>query len=382
MRPKTMSKVDELRGANAIAIKEAKEKGEKVVGMYCMFSPQELALAAGARAVSLCGTSNNPIEEAEKVLPRNLCPLIKSSYGFAITDTCPYFFFSDLILAETTCDGKKKMYEEMAKIKPLHLMELPQSSQGEKNLNFWVNEMMEFKAFLEDFYKVEITEENLKDAIKLMNRERDTYKKLHQMNMNKPALLSGVDMLLAQWARGFNVDKEKGLAIIEDLIKELEEMKAKGISPYSEDNPRILVTGTPMGLGSEKLVRLLEDSGASVVALENCTGYKPIDTNVALDKDPLVAIAEKYIKLPCSCMTPNHDRFELVKKLAQDYQVDGIVDLAWQACHTYTIESYGLREYIKDEMELPFLQIETDYSDSDLGQLRTRVEAFLETMVS
>ena len=81
-------------------------------------------------------------------------------------------------------------------------------------------------------------------------------------------------------------------------------------------------------------------------------------------------------------MTPNHDRFELVKKLAQDYQVDGIVDLAWQACHTYTIESYGLREYIKDEMELPFLQIETDYSDSDLGQLRTRVEAFLETMVS
>lgn len=381
MRPKTMERVDELRAQNAIEIKEAQQNGEKVVGMYCMYSPQEVPLALGAKTVSLCGTSNNPIEEAEKVLPRNLCPLIKSSYGFAVTDTCPYYYFSDLVIAETTCDGKKKMYEEMQKIKPMHLMELPQSQVGEKNLEFWHDELKILKKYLEDFYKEEITDEMLTDAIILMNRERDVYRKLHQMNMNKPALLSGVDMLLAQWARGFNVDKEKGLAIIEDLIEEMEEMKAKGLSLFTEENPRILVTGTPMGLGSEKLVRILEEAGASVVAIENCTGYKPIDTNISLDKDPLLAIAEKYLELPCSCMTPNEGRFDLVKRLAVDYEVDGIVDLAWQACHTYTIESYGLREFIREELDLPFLQIETDYSDSDVGQLRTRVEAFLETMV-
>lgn len=381
MRPKTMERVDELRAQNAIEIKEAQQNGEKVVGMYCMYSPQEVPLALGAKTVSLCGTSNNPIEEAEKVLPRNLCPLIKSSYGFAVTDTCPYYYFSDLVIAETTCDGKKKMYEEMQKIKPMHLMELPQSQVGEKNLEFWHDELKILKKYLEDFYKEEITDEMLTDAIILMNRERDVYRKLHQMNMNKPALLSGVDMLLAQWARGFNVDKEKGLAIIEELIEEMEEMKAKGLSLFTEENPRILVTGTPMGLGSEKLVRILEEAGASVVAIENCTGYKPIDTNISLDKDPLLAIAEKYLELPCSCMTPNEGRFDLVKRLAVDYEVDGIVDLAWQACHTYTIESYGLREFIREELDLPFLQIETDYSDSDVGQLRTRVEAFLETMV-
>lgn len=380
MRPETMKRVDELRGENAIAIKEARERGEKVVGMYCMYSPQEIALASGAKAVSLCGTSNNPIEEAEKVLPRNLCPLIKSSYGFAITDTCPYFSFSDVVVAETTCDGKKKMYEEMSKIKPMHLMKLPQSNLGQDDFEFWLDETGKFKEFLEEAFDIEITDENLKDAISLMNRERDTYKKLHSMNMNIPAPLGGVDMLVAQWARGFNVDKIKGLEIIESLISELQEMVDRGESPFSQDAPRILVTGTPMGVGSEKLVRLLEEAGASVVAIENCTGYKPLDTNVREDIDPLRAIAEKYLKLPCSCMTPNRERLDLIGRLAKDYQVDGVVDLNWQACHTYTVESYSVRNFVKDELELPFIQIETDYSDSDLGQLRTRVEAFLETM--
>ena len=118
---------------------------KKVVGMYCVFSPSEIALAAGAIPVSLCGTTQEPIEEAEKVLPRNLCPLIKSSYGFAITDKCPYFYFSDVLLAETTCDGKKKMYELMAEIKPMHVMSLPQTAEGEDALEMWKNEIVKFK---------------------------------------------------------------------------------------------------------------------------------------------------------------------------------------------------------------------------------------------
>lgn len=383
MRPMIMEEVEALRGVNSVKIKEAHEAGRKVVGMYCVFSPSEIALAADAISVTLCGTTQAPIEAAEKELPRNLCPLIKSSYGFAITDTCPYFHFSDVLLAETTCDGKKKMYELMGEIKPMHIMNLPQTAKGEDSLASWNNEMIKFKNFLEAAFGVEITDEKLRDAIKLMNRERMVMRRLHKLNSHKPAPLSGMDMLLAQWLKGFNVDKEAGIQLIEKLIAEVEERMEKGIYAYDEKDPRILLTGCPTGAGgADKVLRALEEAGAAVVALENCTGYKGLDVLVDEDenKDPLLALAEKYLATPCSCMTNNNGRLDLIKRLSEEYDIDGVVDLTYQACHTYAIESFTVKKFVQDELQLPFIQIETDYSDSDTGQIKTRVEAFLETL--
>lgn len=380
MRPSIMEEVEGLRGVNSVKIKEAHEAGKKVVGMYCVFSPSEIALAADAISVTLCGTTQGPIEDAEKELPRNLCPLIKSSYGFAITDKCPYFYFSDVLLAETTCDGKKKMYELMGKIKPMHIMNLPQTANDEDSLELWKKEMVKFKNFLEEKLQVEITDEKLRDAIKLMNRERDAMKRLHKLNAHKPAPLSGMDMMLAQWLKGFNVDKEAGINLIERLIAEVEERMEKGIYAFDENAPRILLTGCPIGSGSEKVLKALEEAGASVVALENCTGYKGLDVMVDETKDPITALAEKYLSTPCSCMTNNNGRLDLIGRLAKEYDVDGVVDLTWQACHTYNIESFTVKRFVQEELNLPFIQIETDYSDSDTGQVKVRVEAFLETI--
>lgn len=380
MRPEIMEEVEGLRGVNSVKIKEAHEAGKKVVGMYCVFSPSEIALAADAISVTLCGTAQGPIEDAEKELPRNLCPLIKSSYGFAITDKCPYFYFSDVLLAETTCDGKKKMYELMGKLKPMHIMNLPQTADDEDSLDLWKKEMVKFKKFLEEKLEVEITDEKLRDAIKLMNRERNAMKKLHKLNAHKPAPLSGMDMMLAQWLKGFNVDKEAGIDLIERLIDEVEERMAKGIYAFDETAPRILLTGCPIGSGSEKVLKALEEAGASVVALENCTGYKGLDVLVDEEKDPITALAEKYLSTPCSCMTNNNSRLDLIKRLADEYDVEGVVDLTWQACHTYNIESFTVKKFVQEELNLPFIQIETDYSDSDTGQVKVRVEAFLETI--
>ena len=385
MRPKLMEEIEGLRGENSVKIKEAHEAGKKVVGMYCVFSPSEIALAADAISVTLCGTTQEPIEAAERDLPRNLCPLIKSSYGFAITDTCPYFFFSDALLAETTCDGKKKMYELMGEIKPMHIMNLPQTAEDEDSLPLWRKEMDKFKNFLEDEFDVEITDDKLRDAIKLMNRERDVMKRVHQLNIHKPAPLSGMDLLKAQWLKGFNVDKEHGISLMEKLIEEVEERVEKGIFAFDENAPRILVTGCPTGIGgADKVMISLEEAGASVVALENCTGYKGLDVMVDEDenKDPMDALAEKYLSTPCSCMTPNNSRLDLIQRLADEYQVDGVLDLTWQACHTYAIESYYVKKFVEKELGLSFMQIETDYSESDLGQINTRVEAFLETIDS
>jgi benzoyl-CoA reductase/2-hydroxyglutaryl-CoA dehydratase subunit BcrC/BadD/HgdB len=138
-----------VREINLMRIKEAKDNGRKVVGIYCTYCPQELVLAAGAIPVGLCGTSEAPIAAAEESLPRNLCPLIKSSYGFAVTDTCPFFHFSDLVIGETTCDGKKKMFEIMQDIKPVHVMQLPHLNNTQASFDLWVDELRRLKLRLE-----------------------------------------------------------------------------------------------------------------------------------------------------------------------------------------------------------------------------------------
>jgi benzoyl-CoA reductase/2-hydroxyglutaryl-CoA dehydratase subunit BcrC/BadD/HgdB len=372
----TFAEIATLRECNILALKKAKEAGRKVVGTYCLYSPTELIVAAGAIPVSLCGTSQNPIPAAEKVLPRSLCPLIKSSYGFAITDTCPYFHFADLLLAETTCDGKKKMYELLGELKPLHLMQLPQV-QDAAALDYWQAELRRLMLRLEAEYGVEITPERLAEAILLLNEERRSLQALQDVCMRRPAPISGRDLLTVLHNRGFSLDKRHAIELLDRLTSELLELSDQGISPFSASAPRILLTGVPVGLGSDKVVRIVEECGGSVVCFESCGGYKKVDP-VEVTDDPLRAIAEKYLRIPCSCMSPNTGRLDLVARLVQEFQADGVIDLTWQGCHTYNIESFSLKKHLQAGKKVPFMQIETDYSESDSEQLKVRIEAFLE----
>jgi benzoyl-CoA reductase/2-hydroxyglutaryl-CoA dehydratase subunit BcrC/BadD/HgdB len=372
----TFAEIATLKERNLIALKEAREAGRHAVGTYCLFSPTELILAAGAIPVSLCGTSQKPIPAAEKVLPRNLCPLIKSSYGFAVTDTCPYFHFADFLLAETTCDGKKKMYELLGELKPIHVMQLPQI-QDEAALDYWFMEIGRLKTRLEREFGVRITDKALTEAIRLMNEERRSLQALQDVCKAIPSPISGLDLLTVLHNRGFSVDRRAAIELVDRFAAELRQMAAAGISPFTESTPRILLTGVPVGVGSEKLIRIIEESGASVVCLESCGAYKKVE-QVREGGDPLRAIAERYLKVPCSCMSPNTGRLELVERLTREFRVDGVVDLTWLGCHTYAVESSVLKKHLQQRTGLPFLQIETDYSESDTGQLKVRVEAFLE----
>jgi benzoyl-CoA reductase/2-hydroxyglutaryl-CoA dehydratase subunit BcrC/BadD/HgdB len=377
-----MNIFENLRDQNIIDLQHAKRDNKKVVGMYCAFSPQELVLAAGALPVSLCGTKQEPVAAAEKVLPRNLCPLIKSSFGFAITDTCPYFRFSDFLIAETTCDGKKKMFELLGRIKPLHVLHLPQGTDRPGALGWWLEELRILKDKLEENLGATISQDGLREAIKLANRERLAMKKLHEMNKLDPAPLTGHDMLTAIWMKGFNVDKEEGIELINQLTDEVRNIAEKGLSPFKPGTPRVLLTGCPVGLGSDKVVKLIEECGGSVVCLENCSGVKTLEYMVDEDerRDPLEAIAERYLQIPCSCMSPNTGRLDLIGRLIREYKADGVVDLTWQACHTYNVEGELVRQLVRDKFGLPYLQLETDYSTSDVEQLKTRIAAFIEMM--
>ncbi|HAP80311.1 MAG TPA: hypothetical protein DCQ57_01895, partial [Enterobacteriaceae bacterium] len=193
--PAIFDQFSQARQKGFVTVMDLKEQGIPLVGTYCTFMPQEIPMAAGAVVVSLCSTSDETIEEAEKDLPRNLCPLIKSSYGFGKTDKCPYFYFSDLVVGETTCDGKKKMYEYMADFKPVHVMQLPNSTADAASRALWKAEIHRLKEAVEQQFGVPVTEQALREAIVLKNQERRATANFYRVGQLNPPALSGMDIL-------------------------------------------------------------------------------------------------------------------------------------------------------------------------------------------
>lgn len=378
MRAEKMTYFDSVIPNASAAIKSVREQGKKFVGFYCVFAPQELIVAADAVPVTLCATKEEPIADGEKYLPRNFCPLIKSSYGFAITEKCAFFNNSEFIIGETTCDGKKKMFELMETFKPTVVLEVPQSAKGETQKKFWRSEVARCKEEIEKRLGVKITDEKMKAAIKELNEQRALMRELAHLNTAIPAPLSGLDLLKVMWARNFTFDRAAFNQQLKDLIAELKAMKAKGEGAMPKTAKRIIVTGVPTGVGAEKVLKIIEESGAAIVYIENCSGMKQYLHDVATTGSPLDAIADKYLETPCSCMSPNTGRLELLAKLAKEYHADGVVDVTWVGCHTYNVESRVLKDYLAKHGNVPLLQIETDYSQGDAGQIKTRVEAFLE----
>ena len=379
MKQDLFKKIQQITEQNLMDIETHKEKGNHVIGFYCLYGPTELAVAANAIPLPLCGTRQDPIDAAEEVLPRNLCPLIKSSYGFAATDTCPFFRFSDMIVADTTCDGKKKMFEILSDIKPVHVLQLPQNQDSALSQPPWKAELENLIAVLENRTGRQITPKKITAAIGLMNRERKAKKRLMDITKAKPSPLTGMELVEILFKTGFFADKEKGIALMEEISDVCAQLIEHKQSPYTKTTPRILLTGVPIGLGSDKVVKILEQCGANVVALENCSGYKQtfqVDDTI----DPITALAEQYLAIPCSVMSPNPGRMQMLREMISAFSIDGVVDLTWQACHTYNIESFHVSKLVQDDFGLPFLHIETDYSESDTEQLRVRIQAFIEMM--
>ena len=360
-------------------MKEIKEQGIPVVGVYCTYFPQEIVMAMGATTVGLCSTSDETIPEAERDLPKNLCPLIKSSYGFAKTQKCPFFYFSDLVVGETTCDGKKKMYEYLSEYKPVYVMELP-NKQSEEGLLLWKSEIIRFKEYLEDFFHVTITEDDIRKAIQVNNKVRIATKKLYEVMRHDPVPMSGMELFNVLYGSTFRFDREEiGLELNALADKIMEEYNQKEHKP--DTRKRVLITGCPMGGVAQKVIRAIEDNGGVVVTFENCSGAKAIDRLVDEDNpDVYEALAERYLSIGCSVMTPNPNRLELLGRLIDEYKIDGVVEVVLQACHTYNVETLGIRRYVNGEKKIPYISVETDYSQADAGQLTTRLTAFIEML--
>lgn len=382
-RPKGMEYFDhliaEIHGGRIAEILDAKEKGSPVVGTFCVFVPEELIVAAGGICLGLCGGSPGSIPDAEKTLPRNICPMVKSAYGFKVGKICPYFQSVDFVYGETTCDAKKKTWELLDREVPTYVMEIPQMKR-ERDRTMWLEEVKDFKKKMESVTGKTISSEDIARATRIMNDKRMALQRLNALRAHTPVPISGKDALLIEQI-AFYDDPVRFTHKVNALCDELDERVKKSIGVAPKTAPRILVSGTPMALPNWKLHNLIENGGGIVVNEESCIGtryFKDLmdESNGSIDKQ-LAALTDRYMKIDCSCFTPNNERIDQVIKEYKDSKSQGVVHYSLQFCHTYNIEAIRIKEAC-EKNNIPFISIESDYSAEDVGQLQTRLEAFLE----
>ena len=385
-RPEGMGYFDFVMGeVHGLRIKElldAQKEGRKVVGAYCAFVPEEIVLAAGGICVGLCSGADFALEEVEKVLPRNTCALIKSSLGFKLGKVCPYIESVDLIVGELTCDGKKKAYETLSELTgKLYVMDMPQmkTEDGRRLLK------SEYGRFLQAMEKLSgrtISVASLREGIRIANAKRAAIGRLNRLRAARPAPISGLDALLVSQV-SFYDDPVRFTGSVNAICDELDARVRAGKGVFPAEAPRILMSGCPMAVPNWKLPWIVEGAGAVIVGEESCIGERGLRNLVAEDGDTVDALLEhlvdRYFQVDCAIFTPNPERTQHVAEMTRAYGADGVIHYGLNFCTPYLMESIPLARRM-EEQGIPTLRIETDYSAEDAGQLRTRVEAFLELL--
>jgi len=371
--------ISEAHGLRIKELLDAKNDGKKVVGTFCVYVPEEMILATNGICVGLCAGAQIGFNEAEKVLPKTTCDLIKAFMGFKLTQVCPYIESCDLLVGETTCDGKKKAYEILDNLtRKVYVIEVPHR-KTEAGKELFLKELFNFKEKLEEISGQKMSLESLREGVKIVNEKRKALMRLESLRAYDPTPISGLDALLVNQI-AFYDDPIRFTQKVNELCDELEERIKNGIRVKPKGTPRILITGCPFALPNWKLHHLIEVSGAVVVGEESCVGRRYYHTlvpeNFSSVEEGIKLLAERYLKTHCACFTPNTERIEDIKNMAKDLKVQGVIYYSIQFCTPYLFEAYQ----VEKALNFPFLKIDTNYSTEDVGQIKTRVEAFIETL--
>ncbi len=372
--------VGDIHGIRVKELVEAQKKGSKIIGTFCVYVPDELLFALDAIGVGLCGGTNFSNYAIEGVLPANLCPLIKSAVGFKLGRICPYFQALDLLVGETTCDGKKKAWEILGKQTEMYVMEVPQCKDRPQARELFLTELKALAKKLEQITGKKLTPENLKLAMEKIERKRAQLRRVYKTRTADPPPISGKDSLLVSQITFYD-DPDRQIQMLGKLVDELEARIKKNEGVVEKGTPRILIAGTPMAVPNWKLHHIVETSGAIVVVEETCTGTRYFTGQLKITGNSvdelLQNIADRYLEINCACFTPNDKRVGDIKQLIKEYNVDGIILYTLSFCQPYEVEAISIQNLLKSE-NIPVLSITTDYSSEDASQLKTRIEAFIE----
>lgn len=354
-------------------IDKCHEDGKKVAVSFCSHVPQEILEAAGIVSLRLPYV-NDADDAASAILIRNVCPIVKNVCNICEDEA---LVDADLIFAETSCDGKKKMYELLSNQDKLYFYQVGQGADRDYVRPLIKSEAKFLIREMKKRFDIDVTDEAIFAAGDLVNKERESIVDLMAIQKSIPVAAWGSDIYKA-------IEENRMLPDIKERIAanvSAREALLAQDSPVKKSAKRIIVTGCPLNCSYEKVISAVENNGGVVVAFENCEILKSAVRRFnSKASNVYESLADCYQNTACALMAPNTLRFELVKKLVDEYKVDGILDVTLQTCHPYTVEKYKMGRYCENELFIPYMSIETDDGDSDVGQLATRIAAFVEML--
>lgn len=355
------------------------------IGTTCIQVPEELIYAFDAIPVRLCNGSYHYDQVGADFMPAKSCALVKATLGVLASDLrIPKVGKLDLIVNPTTCDQKKKASSMMCGMgHQVYDLEMPSAKESEQARIYWQRSVREFAAHLRQLTGRKLTKRKLAESMALTGRAQVAFRQLHRLRAQAPSLVLGKDVFLVTNAYFFD-DIRQWTTAVERLNEELAKRAEEGISAAQKKAPRIVFTGSPPIFPNLKLPLVIEQSGGVVVADETCSANRMLYDMTAVDEwllnDMVDALADKYLK-PCTCpiFTRNDDRIRRLLELVRSFAADGVVYQSFAGCQVYEMEQKSVADAL-NQAGIPMLYVETDYSPDDMGQLSTRIEAFLESI--
>lgn len=367
MEELTQSFRESLLNRHFIA-KEWKSRSRPVVGWTCTYTPEEVIYAAGALPVMIWGSLGNT-RLADAYMPSNTCSFARSCLNAALKGDYDYL---DGYVESNSCDNRGKTYDmwtTYTKVPNIYLINTPHTTT-EKAHEFFYQEVVKFREWLEEAFDKRISDDLLRDAVRVYNENRELLSQIYDLKMRKPLILSGSGFLEIALS-GLVMPKEEHNRLLRNFLSEV---KTPGASP--KEGVRLLVAGSVMD--NVELVRLIESVGGSVVADDWCTSSRYFWNLVDLANNPLRAIARRYLdKIPSSFMYGHDQRFQHVAELSKRFDVEGVVMFVIKYCDTHMFDAPLMRDELK-ALGLPVLYLEWEHSMSGLAGLKTRIEAFIE----
>jgi benzoyl-CoA reductase/2-hydroxyglutaryl-CoA dehydratase subunit BcrC/BadD/HgdB len=389
-RPEAMQYFDEIADfvTREKEIRAAKEEGKKVIGYTCLFAPIELILAADAIPVRVNSGWYDAAKLGDRVVPVEVCPMVRSTIGAKMIALSPYLELSDALISVLTCDGMTKLGEILSDYKPVWAMTLPRAKDSEQSRRLWSEEIKAVKGQIEALTGNKISRKQLKPTIALTQKATKSFRRLQELRKGSPVIMGRDAMLVNQTYMWDNIERwtEKTEALCDELEKRASQKKWA----CPPDTPRVMVTGTPMIWPDNwKVPTLIEEANPQgvLVADELCSGerllYDPVGVDEWSMSDMLNAIAERYLMAStCPCFTSkdgNEDRINWMLNKIKEWKIQGVIYYVTRGCILYAME-YTRVKKVLDSIGVPVYYLDTEYTREDVGQMKTRVEAFLEML--
>jgi benzoyl-CoA reductase subunit C len=345
-----------------------KARGKRVIGWSCTYTPEELIYAANALPVMVFGDPGDT-KLADVYLPINTCSFARSCFNAALKGDYNYL---DGFVLSGSCDNRNKIFDMWRyhiKIPFIYFINTPHT-RTERAHSFFYEEILRFKASLERVLDRSISDDALKNVIRVYNENRQLLKEVYDLRRKNPPLISGVEALEIVLS-SMVTPKEEHNKLLNRLLDEISNR-----ADLPKGGVRLLVSGSVMD--NPELLRIVESVGGSVVADDWCVGSRYFWDMVDSASDPLRAIAERYLnKIPSSFMLGHEERFRHTLEMAKRFDVEAVIIFVLKFCDTHMFDAPQLEEELKG-MGLPVLYLEWEHSLSGLAQLKTRIEAFIE----